>query len=247
MVEWYRTGFSLQQIMAETAALVARLLEVPRCSQRQAPSSSATATPSAANWTATRWSRRRRDWLQLCIQHGLAAQSVATATRDDLLDFLVATQIGPRLGMGGITCLHHYPASQAALAQLDAADPRTALRFELYAQGLELANGFVELADAGGTARAIRGRPAATRSRADLPDIEPDPAAAGRAGIRPARLRRRRAGIRSRGDAGRPAPTRIDEVMAVPVGTRLTPAPAPTWRARCTRPCACRSSGFRLR
>jgi lysyl-tRNA synthetase class 2 len=79
---------------------------------------------------------------------GLASSSVATATRDELLDFLVATQIGPRLGQGQLTCLHHYPASQAALAQLDADDARTALRFELYADGIELANGYVELGDA---------------------------------------------------------------------------------------------------
>ena len=56
--------------------------------------------------------------------------------------------VGPRLGHGHLTCLHHFPASQAALARLDARDPRTALRFELYAQGVELANGYVELADA---------------------------------------------------------------------------------------------------
>ncbi len=64
---------------------------------------------------------------------GLAAQSIANASRDDLLDFLVATQVGQGLGRGQLTCLHHFPASQAALAQLDATDPRTALRFELYA------------------------------------------------------------------------------------------------------------------
>ena len=42
--------------------------------------------------------------------------------------------------------MHRYPASQAALARLDAADPRVALRFELYHRGIELANGYHELA-----------------------------------------------------------------------------------------------------
>src|SRR5690606_32019455 len=84
----------------------------------------------------------------LAQQHGLAASSIAGASRDDLLDFLVAVVVGPRLGPGRLTCLHHFPASQAALAQLDQADPRTALRFELYAEGIELANGYVELASA---------------------------------------------------------------------------------------------------
>jgi len=56
--------------------------------------------------------------------------------------------IGPTLGQGEWLALTHYPASQAALAQLDPADPRVALRFEIYADGIELANGFQELADA---------------------------------------------------------------------------------------------------
>src|SRR5690606_11745466 len=85
---------------------------------------------------------------RLAAEHGLTAGSIAGASRDDLLDFLVAVVVGPRLGRGTLTCLHHYPASQAALAELDADDPRTALRFELYAGGIELANGYVELASA---------------------------------------------------------------------------------------------------
>jgi lysyl-tRNA synthetase class 2 len=173
MVEWYRGGFSLQQIMTETAALVATLLHVPGA---RAP---------AVEFLAYRDAFRREldlDALEdptprlaeLCVSHGLAAQSAAAATRDDLLDFLVATRIGPRLGSGCITCLHHYPASQAALAQLDAADPRTALRFEVYAQGLELANGFVELADAS-EQRARFAADQKLRALRGLPDIGPDP------------------------------------------------------------------------
>jgi lysyl-tRNA synthetase class 2 len=85
--------------------------------------------------------------LTVAIEAGLARPSAATATRDELLDFLVATRVGPALGHGRLTCLHHYPASQASLARLDPVDARTALRFELYADGVELANGFVELGD----------------------------------------------------------------------------------------------------
>ena len=92
----------------------------------------------------------------LAQQNGLAASSLGSSTRDDLLDFLVATVVGPRLGHRRLSCLHHFPASQAALAQLDADDPRTALRFELYAEGIELANGYVELAGAA-EQRAVEG------------------------------------------------------------------------------------------
>ena len=56
--------------------------------------------------------------------------------------------IGPALGHEALTFIHGYPASQAALARLDPHDPRTAQRFELYLAGIELANGFHELASA---------------------------------------------------------------------------------------------------
>jgi lysyl-tRNA synthetase class 2 len=84
----------------------------------------------------------------LAITHGLDSQVAARCQRDEWLDWLMGTVIGPRLGSTGLCFVHHYPASQAALARLDPADPRVALRFELYRQGVELANGFEELSDA---------------------------------------------------------------------------------------------------
>ena len=147
MIEWYRLDFDLAAIMAETAALVARLLS---CAGKIAPpvelltyseafSRELGCDPLAAS---------ADDLNGLCAGLGLAAQSIASASRDDLLDFLIATAVGPRLGRDRLTCLHHFPATQAALAQIDPQDSRTALRFELYAQGTELANGYVELGNA---------------------------------------------------------------------------------------------------
>jgi lysyl-tRNA synthetase class 2 len=48
----------------------------------------------------------------------------------------------------GLIVIDRYPAAQAALARLDPADPRVAERFEVYLHGIELANGYHELADA---------------------------------------------------------------------------------------------------
>ena len=56
--------------------------------------------------------------------------------------------IEPKLGQGRLTLLCEYPAEEAALARPLAGDPRFAERFELYACGVELANGFGELTDA---------------------------------------------------------------------------------------------------
>src|SRR5205807_1775098 len=76
---------------------------------------------------------------------GFAARSAA---RDAWLELLMGSWVGPRLGRSALTFVHGYPASQAALARLDPEEPRTARRFELYCDGVELANGFHELASA---------------------------------------------------------------------------------------------------
>jgi elongation factor P--(R)-beta-lysine ligase len=172
MIEWYRLGFDLQAIMRETAALATALLQT------------AGAAPRPVELLSYKQAFQRelgcdalgtsRDALaELALAHGLAAQSIAGATRDDLLDFLLATQAGPRIGAGKLTCLHNFPASQAALAQLDAEDPRTALRFELYADGIELANGYVELASPEEQAARFRAD-LAERQRRGLPQLAMD-------------------------------------------------------------------------
>ena len=67
---------------------------------------------------------------------------------EDLFFRLLLERVEPHLGRGQATFLTHWPTPQAALARLDPADPRAALRFELFVAGLELANAFDELTDA---------------------------------------------------------------------------------------------------
>src|SRR5437588_9719820 len=67
---------------------------------------------------------------------------------DDVFAQVLLERIEPALGLSRPTYLTGYPASQAALARLVPGDSRVAQRFELYAAGLELANGFTELNDA---------------------------------------------------------------------------------------------------
>ena len=56
--------------------------------------------------------------------------------------------VEPNLGQGRLTLLYEYPLPEAALARVASSDPRVAERFEVYACGVELANGFGELTDA---------------------------------------------------------------------------------------------------
>jgi lysyl-tRNA synthetase class 2 len=79
-----------------------------------------------------------------------AAAGIRTAADDnwgDIFSRVLVEKIEPRLGLGRATILYEYPAAQSPLAK-PAADPRLAERFELYACGVELANGFGELTDA---------------------------------------------------------------------------------------------------
>ena len=81
-----------------------------------------------------------------------AARRIGIATQphdtwEDVFFKVFLERIEPKLGLGRPTILHAYPASMAALARIDRADPRVAERCELFVAGLELANGFGELTD----------------------------------------------------------------------------------------------------
>jgi lysyl-tRNA synthetase class 2 len=180
LIEWYRAGFTLEQLMDEVDTLVREVLGTgsdalmsERLSYRDAfvrelgldpltcpyeqllkAAREAGFDPTQQEATAAP-SRDTRPLAGSTSTHSVTAASAHDAVtskgasaRDELLDFLMAAHIGPRLGRGALTFVHRYPSSQAALARLDPADPRCALRFELYCEGLELANGFQELASA---------------------------------------------------------------------------------------------------
>jgi lysyl-tRNA synthetase class 2 len=146
LIEWYRLGFTLTQLMDEVEELVRELLGAAaqargseRLSYREAFLRELQLDPLTASVA------------QLAAAAApLGLQPLTAATpRDEWLDLLMAARVGPRLGRNALTFLHSYPASQAALARLDPQDARVAQRFELYCEGVELANGFHELAEAG--------------------------------------------------------------------------------------------------
>lgn len=145
ILEWYRCGFSMRELMIEVAELALMLLDlspdtpIDYLTYAQAFGRELRVDPLTAADAELR---------ALAIAHRLDPPVAGRCDRDELLDWLMGTVIGPRLGTTGLCFVHHYPASQAALAQLDPADPRVALRFELYYRGVELANGFEELSDA---------------------------------------------------------------------------------------------------
>ncbi|HEU4623128.1 MAG TPA: EF-P lysine aminoacylase EpmA [Steroidobacteraceae bacterium] len=156
LVEWYRLGFTLEQLMQEVDALTRAVLgpvALPFASEyltyREAFVNALGIDPLAASLAELRSAALDLGFtVAATSDHASRSGNLADSGRDELLDFLMAAHIGPRLGRKALTFIHGYPASQAALARLDRADPRTALRFELYCEGIELANGFHELAAA---------------------------------------------------------------------------------------------------
>ena len=77
--------------------------------------------------------------LAVCLALPLAAGAAAL--------WLLTHRVESKLGMGGMTFIYDYPESQASLAWVRPSDPPVAERFELYMEGVEIANGFHELTD----------------------------------------------------------------------------------------------------
>lgn len=144
IVEWYRVGWDLRCLMDEVAALLAVLAPASALPARFA--SYAQIMHESLGIDVLEASDA--DVARAAQQQGFAADLIARCTRDELLDLLIGARVGPSLGFEAPCFVHGYPASQASLARLDPDEPRTARRFELYWQGVELANGFEELASA---------------------------------------------------------------------------------------------------
>ena len=140
MLEWYRPGFGHQRLMNEIDELLGEILGTPhaeRLTYRGAFLRHAGVDPFAAPIEELR---------SAVLRSGVADPGLDD--RDGLLSLLVGAVVEPRLGRGRPSFLYDYPASQAALARIRPGDPPVAERFEVYVDGVELANGFHELTDA---------------------------------------------------------------------------------------------------
>ena len=143
LIEWYRTGQDHWALMAEVEQLLRALLggrcpETPaeRLSYRDAFLRHAGVDPLAADIIELRRCAR---------EHGIGLDLAGDI--DSWRDLLLTHVVEPNLGRDQLTFLYGYPASQAALARVDKGPPATARRFEIYLSGIELGNGFHELAD----------------------------------------------------------------------------------------------------
>ncbi|OGL73203.1 EF-P lysine aminoacylase GenX [Candidatus Uhrbacteria bacterium RIFCSPHIGHO2_12_FULL_60_25] len=166
MLEWYRKGGDLKSLMDETEEMVrwvAIKYREPGTGNREQLKYPVPRSPFPVPEQPFRRMTCEEAWKEyagadlasligdreamskVAREHG---QTVADGDSwDDLYFKVFLSKIEPKVAEAP-TFLYRYPASQAALARACADDPRFAERVELYAGGLELANGFVELADA---------------------------------------------------------------------------------------------------
>ena len=150
MLEWYRPGLSLAGLMDETEVLLRAVLPPAVRSGGVRTSLERFERVSVAEAFA-RWAGA--DVLGTAGDAAALAASAGATLRageswEDLFFRLLLERVEPHLGQAHPTFLTHWPTAQAALARRDPADPRVALRFELFVCGMELANAFEELTDA---------------------------------------------------------------------------------------------------
>jgi lysyl-tRNA synthetase class 2 len=140
MLEWYRPGFTLAQLMDETQLLVQELLGTGPCARLTYRELFQQYLGINPHTTAT-------DVLEVLVAEHVELNA-GESGRDTWLELLYSQVIEPRLHEPVL--IHDYPAGQAALARVvpDASGQLVALRFELVIGGMEIANGYDELVDA---------------------------------------------------------------------------------------------------
>ncbi|WP_163882917.1 EF-P lysine aminoacylase EpmA [Rhizobium laguerreae] len=163
MLEWYRAGEGYESLMMDCVRILALATETAKTGKLayRGAESDPFAGPERISVAEAFERYAGIDLLASVAADGstdrdhLAAEMKRVGMRvadddgwADLFSRVLVEKIEPRLGFGRITILDEYPISEAALARRSARDPRVAERFELYACGVELANGFGELTNA---------------------------------------------------------------------------------------------------
>jgi elongation factor P--(R)-beta-lysine ligase len=169
LIEWYRAGEPYTRLMADCAAILAEAAKAAGTAAFSFRGRSADPfAPPERMTVAEAFSRFAGIDLLATLRSGghdrsaLAEAARASGIRigaddswGDIFSRVLVERIESRLGIGRATVLDQYPAAHAALSRTSPADARVAERFELYVCGVEVANGFGELNDAGEQRRRL--------------------------------------------------------------------------------------------
>ena len=160
LVEWYRSGIGVAQMMDEVEALIRSLVGTVADSGEVAVSGLVMPNAVRTSYRELVWHFAEVDpfsnaepGLAVSLRQRLDADGIEVPVSvahdsDALLDMLISMIVEPSMDPRVPVFVYDYPASQASLARIKPGNPPVADRFELYWRGLELANGFRELTDA---------------------------------------------------------------------------------------------------
>jgi len=141
MLEWYRPGYDHLQLMTEIDQLMQLIMgcdTAERVTYQDIFKQHIGCCPLTASLT---------DIKTLASQLGYAELAASESNKDTLLMLMFSQHVEPYIGQSRPCFVMDFPASQAALAKISPTNALVAERFELYFQGIELANGFHELTD----------------------------------------------------------------------------------------------------
>ena len=161
MLEWYRANAAYDAVMADTVVLIAHAARVTGIGQFSFRGRIADPFAEPELLTVAQAFERfagidllatvdggEGDRTKLAAAAGTKIRVASDDTWSDIFSKILVEYVEPNLGQGRLTLLYEYPLPEAALARVASSDPRVAERFEVYACGVELANGFGELTDA---------------------------------------------------------------------------------------------------
>lgn len=172
ILEWYRVGFDMKQLMTEVGELLLSLFSVVRpglvveCSSyREVFNARTGLDPLVFDLSGYRAFAAARGAFE--------ANELCGGDHSLWLDFIFSLYVQPALIGERVHLIHGYPAIQSSLARIDANDVRLSQRFEVFVDGVELGNGFFELTDADEQERRFD-REIAYRSSHGLPRVNKD-------------------------------------------------------------------------
>ena len=163
MLEWYQPGYDHHQLMAELESFLG-LFAMGDCEKKSY------ADVFARQKGLDPHSCNTDELMGLAEEYGLSS---SREERPVLLDFIFSHKIAPTLGNTKPLFVYDYPACQSALAKLSDKSPKVAERFELFINGMEIANGFNELTDADEQLARFE-KDLSLRQKAKRPDIPID-------------------------------------------------------------------------
>lgn len=146
LLEWYRIDFDHHALMGEVNALIRFVAEDVLNLGRSEFFSYQDAMIKFAEIDP--FNATNKELKQATIKAGIDAVGMDDAVQDTWLDLIMSQVVEKNLPLNCPVFIYDYPASQAALAKIRKGMPDVAERFELYINGMELANGFHELSDA---------------------------------------------------------------------------------------------------